>query len=54
MEPCNTEYHILVGNIGNDKVDRVALLCLGAILHVHNLAYDSSSVQLLAIDSGNR
>ncbi len=54
LEPQHAEDHIIVGDIGDDKVDFVAPLCSSAILHVKQLAYNGSSAQGLANDCGDK
>ncbi len=54
LEPCHAEYHIVVLNNCNNKVDLVAPLCYGTLPHAYYLAYNSNSAQRLAIDSGDR
>ncbi len=54
LEPRHAKYHIIVGDIGDDEVDRMAPLCSGAIPHAYHPAYNGGSAQRLAIDLGNR
>ncbi len=54
QEPCQDNYHIEVGDIGDDEVDCMALLRHGAVPHTYNVVYDRDSVQRLTINGGDR
>ncbi len=54
LEPHHAEYHIVMGNISDDKTDCIAPLCSSTIVHQYNLLYDRSSTQRLIIHCGER
>ncbi len=53
MEQCHAKYHIVVGNIGNYKVDRVAPLCPSPFSYAYRSAYDSGSAHGFAVNRGD-
>jgi hypothetical protein len=54
LEPCHAEYNIVMGNVSDNKVDRMALLHSCAITHSYHLAYNCSSAQRHTIDCDDR
>ncbi len=54
LEPCHAEDHIVVGNISDDEVNHMALLCFDTIAYLYRLLYDSGSAQQFTIDSSDR
>ncbi len=54
VEPCHAEFHSVIGNITEDKVNRMTPPCSSAITHLYHLTYDYGSVQRFMIDCSDR
>ncbi len=54
LEPYNADDHIVVGNISDDKINRIASLRSGTITHPYHRPHNHSSAQQFTIDSSNR
>ncbi len=50
LQPGHSQNDIVVDNVGNDKIDRVASLDAHAIAYAHHMLYEGRSAQWLAID----
>jgi hypothetical protein len=54
LEPYHTRDSIIVGNVGNDVVNCMALLHSGVPTHLYHLPYNCSSAQRFTTDRGDR
>jgi hypothetical protein len=54
LEQRHAKNHVIMEDISDDQVDRVALLRSGTIPHAYHSAYDCCIAQRLATDCGDR